>query len=186
MAPSHDRESSARLRAPRRGYARLVPPRRSSPAARRIRDAVALTALTLVGPGIVAAGAPFVLADLALEREGVRVVGTVESFRDAARASQRDVEVSYRLADGVERRTTTHAGYHQRPEVGAPVAVIVDPLDPERAIVPELQSSGDALTAIGVLTSIVAVPTGVLGLVALRNTSREERAMRERMRDWTA
>ena len=163
-----------------------MPPRRSSPAARRIRDAVALTVLTLAGPGIVAAGVPSVLADAALEREGVHVIGTVESFRDAARVSRRDVEVSYRFADGVERRTTTHAGYHQHPEVGAPVAVVVDPLDPDRVIVPELQSSGDTLTALGLLTSIVAVPTGVLGLLALRNTSRQEQAMRERMRDWTA
>ncbi|MGM1029944.1 MAG: DUF3592 domain-containing protein [Actinomycetota bacterium] len=143
----------------------------------RILPRVALILLVLLGPALFVVGQVNVRADAALGRDGARALGTVVSFADTQRASQRDVRVDFVAADGITRTVSAHADHDQHPAPGDAAEVAYDQADPERAVVLGYDSTWQPVAGLGLVLSVITIGIGAAALVSLAVRARRSRQM---------
>lgn len=144
----------------------------------------ALVALFLVGgPALLAWGATDVDHHQELVEEGTRTEGTVVSFADSNRASQRDVVVEFVAEDARIYTASALADHSQHPDVGSTVTVAYDRGDPEDNALVGYETSGSSLLGIGVILTLIGY--GVLTLVGVSVLARRRRMRRARRRQPT-
>ena len=103
----------------------------------------------------------FVLGSIGVSQEeellasGTRTTGTVVSFDDARKASDRSVAVEYTTSDGVVRTVRALADDEQHPVVGQELTVVHDPANPDRALIEGYDTWAGFAQGLGIFITLI-------------------------------
>lgn len=137
------------------------------------------TALVLcLGPVLIVVGSLLMNADEELIRTGERTAGTIVDFDDVSKASQRDIKVEFRTADGLVHVTSVAVDHDQHPLVGEEVTVVYQESDPARAAVLGFESDGVFLRGAGFLLTFLFGGISVFAFISYLLGRRKKRKKR--------
>jgi hypothetical protein len=141
---------------------------------RALNVALALV-LVLVGPVMMGVGSRMADADDEIARTGVHTTGIIVDFKDARRASQRDIRVRYMSADGTVRYTSANVDHDQHPKDGEEVTVAYREQEPGQAVVLGYESDGIMVRGIGTILAMIFVPIVLILVFSKRGKRRRDR-----------
>ncbi len=141
---------------------------------RALNVALALV-MVLVGPVMIGAGTRMADADDKIARTGVHTTGTIVDFKDARRASQRDIRVRYTSADGTVHFTSATVDHDQRPTEGEEVTVAYREQEPGQSVVLGYESDGIMVRGIGTILAMIFIPLVLILVFSKRGKRRRNR-----------